>query len=209
MIAAYLESHDFQVHRLFGSSATRENVCKKLQSISLCKICVVVFAGHGVAGAQGPALVPYDGGFNTHSIHDKVDQAFLQTWSRRCQAHSILFLLDSCYGGDMCVKLRSGERPSFCIDQKEKARIVISSSLKGEKVPDADSSGKHSPFCSALLESLNDDCFSGSAIELFVSTRARASALPSSSIVPKLGRMAGTRAVMLFYFRIVSTTKNK
>lgn len=188
-VAEFLAGRGFESTLLLGKEATKSRIEKALQEVRMCQSIVFYFAGHGVAGgANGPALIPFDGSFNVHATHDKVTQDFLHGWSRRTPAHGALLLLDCCYGGDFCVKLRSGERPSLCLNQKEKSRIVISASLKGERVPDSDSSGQHSPFTGAILQSAIDADFSGSAIELFVSARARCSAraLP---IVPKIGRL--------------------
>ena len=81
----------------------------------------------------------------------------------------------------------------------EKSRIVLSASTKGERVPDAEKESKSSPFTKALLESLSDDCFSGSTIELFVATRARAT-VTDSGIVPKLGRLRGDEGGDIFLY---------
>lgn len=201
-VQQYFDSKGFQTTALLGDSATRKNIMQSLQNIHNARIAVVYFAGHGICGKNGPALVPIDAGLNSHDIEDKVSQDFLHGWSRRLNSHGLLLILDCCFGGNFCSKLRgSPDRPSFCIDQREKSRIVMSASLQNERVPDADirSSSSHSPFTSALLSSLRDEAFSGSAIELFVTTRARAAAT-GNPILPKLGRIPGDEGGDVFFF---------
>ena len=190
-VADFLTSRGFEVKLLLGPAATRETIVRALQRIDVCRTAVIYFAGHGISGKHGPALVPHNALHNSHDVSDKIGQDYLQGWSKRTKAHGVLFVLDCCYGGDFCVKMRSNS--SFCLAQKEKSRIVISSSLKGERVPDATpgESRSHSPFTGSLLESLRDECFSGSAIELFVATRARSQSRKDSLILPKLGRLSG------------------
>ncbi len=189
-IADYFKSNDFQVKTLFGKDATRENIMRNIQKIDVCKTAVIYFAGHGISGKFGPALVPVDAQHNSHDIVDKISQDSIQSFSRRTRAHGVVFILDCCFGGDFCVKLRGTERPSFCLNQMEKSRIVLSASMKGERVPDAENDSASSPFTKSLLDSMHDECFSGSVIELFVTTRARAIAI-DAGIVPKLGRLRG------------------
>ena len=195
-VSALLAARGFEVKLLLGSTATRSNIVRALQRIDVCKTAIIYFAGHGISGRHGPALVPFDAQKNSHDVSDKVGQDYLHGWSARTKAHGVLFLFDCCYGGDFCVRMR-GAGSLFSISQGEKSRIVISSSLKGEKVPDrAGAEQIDSPFTAALIASMEASCFSGSAIELFVSTRALAQqpkptrSLPPS-IVPKLGRLAG------------------
>ena len=129
-VGAFLTTRGFEVKLLLGATATRENVVRALQKIDACQTAIIYFAGHGISGRHGPALVTYDSLHNSHDVADKISQDFLQGWSRRTKAHGVLLLLDCCYGGDFCVKMRSNS--SFCIsNQKEKSRIVMSSSLKG------------------------------------------------------------------------------
>ena len=134
-IADYFKSNDFQVKTLFGKDATRENIMRNIQKIDVCKTAVIYFAGHGISGKFGPALVPVDAQHNSHDIVDKISQDSIQSFSRRTRAHGVVFILDCCFGGDFCVKLRGTERPSFCLNQMEKSRIVLSASMKGREFP--------------------------------------------------------------------------
>lgn len=191
-MAAYFSGKGFEVKMLLGKEATRSQILHQLRKIDVCQTAVFYFAGHGISGSAGAALVPHDAAHHSHDTVDKIPQSAVQDFCLRTKAHGVLLMFDCCYGGDFCCpgKMRSGDRPSFCENQKEVSRMIISASLQGERVPDALAGGRGSPFTSALMESLEDECFSGSAIELFVSVRARAIG-SKSGIMPKLGRMRG------------------
>ena len=192
-----LQARGFTVVLLSDDRATRQNIVKELNNIPAVEVALVAFLGHGCVGTNGAAFIPIEANENSHDITDKISVNILRGVSRRMRAHSCVFLLDCCFGGDFLntpdnnFPMR-GKRPSWSYRQKEPSRIVLSASLKNEQVPDADSSNtSHSPFMAAILECMEQPEWNGSLLELFVNVRRLATAAEDPSIVPKVGRFPG------------------
>ena len=195
VLTSILQARGFTVTFLTELKATRHAILKALENLPKCETVVVALFGHGCSGIHGPAFVPVEAEYNSHCIADKVSVDSLRGFCKRSKAHGILHILDCCYGGDFTIRTR-GDRPSWTRTQHEKSRIVISSAMMREKVPDGTPDG-HSPFMEFLIAAMRDETFSGSAIELFVSARSR---IIGSKVacLPKIGRFDGDQGGDVF-----------
>ena len=187
-MAALFRGLGFETTLLANEKATTSRILRAVEACATAYDTFVVgLYGHGIApDGVGGMFVPVDAEVSKHA-YDKVHASALRELSERSRATSGLFVLDFCYSGaflDASQKRGPDWRERLA---GEKARVVLTSGLRDQRVDDGDG---NSPFTRALLKALGGG---GSVVEAFLAARKALEPMIVSqgAGVPKVGRWPG------------------
>jgi len=168
-----LKTLGFEVTMLVDDKATRQAIIGALSNIQknakLDDRIVFYFAGHGITeeaaetsddkGRAMGYILPsdYDGGADATAISLET----LKGLSKKIKAKHMVYLMDSCFAGDMLGTTRSSVSPTSTgglnayLQQimKERAHVVLTAGGKGQKVLEKNG---HGVFTSIMLQALSE-----------------------------------------------------
>ena len=171
---------------LLNEQATTSKILRAVEACTAAYDTFVVgLYGHGIApDGVGGMFIPVDAEMSKHA-YDKVHSTTLKELSERSRATSGLFVFDFCYSGAFWGRRRGADWRTRLA--REKARVVVTSGLRNQRVDDGDG---NSPFTKALLSNLRPEVSVG---EAFLSTRKwmEPDIVARDVGIPKIGRWPG------------------
>ena len=186
-MAALFDGLGYDTTLLLNEKATTSRILRAVEACTAAYDTFVVgLYGHGIApDGVGGMFVPVDAEMSKHA-YDKVHSTTLKELSERSRATSGLFVFDFCYSGAFLGPQKRGADWRMRL-AREKARVVVTSGLRNQRVDDGDG---NSPFTKALLNNLRRE---NSIVEAFLATRKslEPEIVAKDVGVPKIGRWPG------------------
>jgi uncharacterized caspase-like protein len=222
-VAKKFEELGFKVNTLLDEEATRRNILQLLEDIGTKKATnndriLFYFAGHGTTKEKANKesvgyILPHDYSPSQH-FATAISLSELKAISSHILAKHMLYLMDSCFSGDILTGLRSSERKTSFDKYIEQAtmrrsHVVISAGGKNETAKEEGGGGI---FTSVLLEALsqpsdkpwaNDGFVTATELALYVKKR-----VPDrvSSQTPQFGNLDGEGDFVVDRFQPLDTS---